>query len=199
MNDESDHAADKKRQDFDKAWPQLYKDLYPYVLNLTHNAADAEDITQNSLLSYRDHQDRHGWEVVIEDEGAYLRRTAHNQYVDWLKDHPKETVITDDEENRKIQHEISIDSIAIIENRIYIDELCESLAWNVLLRGLSKDDVSLFYQNVVDGMSCVEIAKETGKNIYKVRYDLNRIKATIRARAKKLIKEKGNNLFGKGN
>ena len=81
------------------------------------------------------------------------------------------------------------DSVARIDEEIYHKELYEALPWRVILGGFSEYERRLLLLSMVDKMSAKEVAQALGTDISKIRYDLNRLRARIKARAKKLLKQ----------
>ena len=81
------------------------------------------------------------------------------------------------------------DSVARIDNEIYHKELYRALPLRVILEGLSQYERRLLQLSMVDERSAKEVAQVLGTDISRIRYDLNRLRAKIKARAKKLLKQ----------
>ena len=80
-----------------------------------------------------------------------------------------------------------------IENRIYMEELLHSMPLKFILSGLSKEELRLFKLRYVKDLSSKEIAKALNQNVGQVSYDLNKLIAKIRYRARLHLKQTGGN------
>jgi RNA polymerase sigma factor (sigma-70 family) len=194
MNDEGEHAAKQKREEFDNQWLTHYKKLYPYVLNLTRNKADAEDITQDALMSFKEYMEKNQWNVEFEDEDAYRRRIAHNLYVDLCKRRKREGLVScDDEEDERTRKEAerkasAHDSeIARIEEEMHYKKLLSLVPLKAMLNGLSDYELQLLRLKKLEEKTTEEVAEDLKTNVYQVRYDINKLDAKLRYRAKKLL------------
>jgi DNA-directed RNA polymerase specialized sigma24 family protein len=81
------------------------------------------------------------------------------------------------------------DSVARIDEEIYHRELYQALPWKVILGGFGEYEKRLLILSMVEEMSAKEVAQALGTDISKVRYDLNKLRAKIRARVKRLLKQ----------
>ena len=190
---ESDHDGNQKRREFDEKWHIHYKNLYPYVLNLTRNKADAEDITQETLMRYRQHMEKKQWETKIEDADAYRRGIAYNLYMDLCKRRKREgQVSTDNEDDERTSKEAERKSgacdstIAKIEADMHYKKLFRTLPLKVILSGLSEYELKLLRLKKVEGKSNEEVAETLNEDVFRVRYDSNKLDAKLRYRVKKL-------------
>jgi RNA polymerase sigma factor (sigma-70 family) len=191
---ESEQAANEKRMEFEEKWPLHFNNLYPYVLNLTRNKADAEDITQDALICFKEHMEKNKWDVKFDNEDAYRRRIAHNLYMDLCKRRKKEGQVScDNEEDERTRKEAERragacdDAIASIEDDMHYKKLYRTLPLKVILGGLSDYELQLLRLKKVEEKSPEEIAETLHKDVYRVRYDLNKLDAKLRYRVKKLL------------
>jgi RNA polymerase sigma factor (sigma-70 family) len=196
MNDEGEHAAKQKSSEFNDKWLVHYKRLYPYVLNLTRNKADAEDITQDALMYFKEHMEKKQWNVTIEDEDAYRRRIAHNLFTDLCKRRKREGLVSSDgEEIELTQNEedskviATDDSITRIEDEIHYKQLYRALPLRAILNGLSDYELQLIRLKALGEKSYDEIAEILHKDVFRVRYDLNKLDSKLRYRVRKIRSE----------
>lgn len=81
------------------------------------------------------------------------------------------------------------DSIARIDNEIYHKELLRALPLKSLFERLSENEKKLARLIYVDRMSPREIAETLGEDVSETRWELNKLRAKIRARARSLLKK----------
>jgi RNA polymerase sigma factor (sigma-70 family) len=192
MNEESEHA-NKRRLEFLDKLSEHHDRLHPWVLKMTGNQADADDITQEALVRYIRHMDQKGWETKIENTGAYLRRIAHNLYVDLCKRRNHEVQFGyEDEEtghtNQEVERKAATtdDTVGRIEDASHFGKLLREMPKS-LLHGFSDYERELLRLRKVDGLSAKEAAGILQKDVYRVRYDLNKIEARLRYRVRLLM------------
>lgn len=189
MNDRNDHAADQKNQLFEQIWAEYFKRLLRYVLKLTRNKADAENILQDTRLRFIEHMEKTHWNEQIGRLDAYLRRIAYRLYLDLCNRRKREPVSFDDEDTHL--PEASYNPADEIYDKIYWKQVFQSLPLKVIFYDFSKYEWRIYYLNSVEKMSPKEIAEEIAnvepienRSPKQIRYDLTRIKAKIRYRVK---------------
>lgn len=176
-----------------EGWEAVYPKLFAYSLMLTRNRTDAEDITQETLLYFKEHMEKNHWEVEIENIESYLRRIARNLYIDLSKRRKKERQVSyDDEESMQTHTELDRKAIASdnvitrIEDAILYKKLMRSLPMRALLSGLNERELKLLYMKSVEERTPEEIADIMGEEKHTIRYDLNRLHAKLRYRVRKI-------------
>ena len=192
MCDDSEHAK-KRRLEFEDKLSEHYDRLYPSVLKMVSNKADADDFTQEAIMCYIRHMDQKGWETKIENTGAYLRRIAHNLYVDSCKRRNREVQFGyEDEETGQTNQEAerkaatTDETVGRIEDASHFGKLLHDMP-KALLHGFTEYERDLLKLRKVDGLSAEEAAGILQKDVYRVRYDLNKIEARLRYRVRRLM------------
>lgn len=179
---------------FEENIDQYYDNLFDDVLRLTRNEADAEGVTQAALLRFLNMMDRQDWKVEIKDINAYLLTIAKHVLIDrQRKRKPEDDSLSyDDEQNLKAlerDQRNSKDDIQGIENRIYYEELWKTLPISVIFGSLSDYEKQLVQMHYLDEMSVKEIAACVGRSPEQARYDLQKLIAKVRYRARRLAQK----------
>lgn len=197
MEEASAKALDQRRQ-FEQIYDKYYGELNRYVLSLLRNKDDAEEITQKVFLRFFARMGKGQWETEVKNVKAYLIEIANNACKDLWKDRREEGQVSyDDEKDEQIQKELQRkamqldDSTASIQNRILYGELYRDLPLNVILSGFSDYEIELIQLRKVDELSPKEIASTLDKDVYQVRYDLNKLDAKIRYRVRRYLEGNG--------
>lgn len=170
-----------------KNWGEIiegYKNLITYAVRLTRDPVEAEDLVQEAiylLLKTR---------VTPESTYNYLCRIIRNVYVDkFHKRRHVQLISIDDKENKELYNQLVNSPVNRIENDLYYKELIASSLVLVLLKGLNEKEKNIYLMNVVEEMSAKEIAAVLDADVNLIRYELNRINAKLRYRARQLRNE----------
>jgi RNA polymerase sigma factor (sigma-70 family) len=187
----------KKRKQFEQKCSEYRSSLERYLLSLTHNKEQAEEITQETLLRYWKNREAHKWEGEVM-EIAYMKTTAkHLLYELWDARRIENAASADNEQDERLRKDLASKAnqinnpVARIEDSLDAKKIFKGLPWKAILRGVSKEDWELFRLNVIDGLLPKEIAREQGKDAYQVSWRINKVKAIIRYRVKEIIKKRG--------
>lgn len=178
---------------FEQNCAEYYTYLLRQVRRVTGNKDDAEEITQTTFVQFLEQMERKGWKVEVKFVKAYLRKAAENIRKDLWKARTKERALSYDDENVREALERNAaqadDSVARMDARIYYRELYDALP-NVVLRDLSPYEMRLIQLRRIDGLPLKEIAPLVGKEVCNVRYDLQKVEARVRHRARKIMARK---------
>lgn len=189
QNDDPEVAVQRKDQ-FQKNAPMYLNMLLALLLRQTHDRELSSEITQQTLFKYFSRMEEENWQRDIKNEGAYLTRIARNLVCDGWRGYGKSEVSLEQElENRLTvpsQFQCSFD----LEKSIYLEELRETVPLKTILGGFDDYQLRLLQLREVEGLKYKEIAQEVNKDQVNVRYDLQKIKATIRARVKGIFGKK---------
>jgi RNA polymerase sigma factor (sigma-70 family) len=198
MRDESDHVSEQ-RQQFEDNCLRCRPKLFQAVYKLTQDQTETEDIMQEALVHVLDLMERTKWTRQIKSFNPYMIRTArHLVYDEWERRRKEGLVSSDDPSNESVQKQLDQASMRLnnpvpgIQTRIQLKELGHRLPFKMLLSGLSKEDWEILYLHAVEKLSGKEIAKEVNSTPAEVRYRLTLTYGKIRARARKYLKETGN-------
>ena len=158
---------------FEELYYLTYKPLYAFVLSLTLNKEDAEDILQETYLKVR------GACHLYQKQGnpmAWMMKIAKNLYLMKLrKENKVQPAALED------YHElVASDQISAIEDRVLLEEMFQAI---------SREDRDIIIMHVMMGMKHKEIAKIVQMPIGTV---LSRYH-----RAMKLLKKKASLIIGK--
>lgn len=182
------------RREFEQKWLEYYEATFIYVLRKVRNKADAEDITQITFQRFLAHMERVQWKTEVKNLRAYLMSAAANLCVDFLNRNIEETQVSyDDQADEQTRNDLRDqaiqrdDSYTRIEARIFYEELYKSLPLEVILSRLSEYELNLLHLHAVEELTAEEIAKIVDNDVRQVRYDLQKLYAKIRYRARKLF------------
>ena len=194
--------ATEQRLQFEQRWLEYYNAVFSFVFHSLKNRADAEDVTQTTLMRFLAFMERRHWELEVVNVKAYLLTIAKRLcYEFWTRRRKEGAVSYDDEHDKQTQKDLerkskeSDDLIRKIEDHIYYEELIQSLPLDVILDGLSEEELDLLYLDVVEGLSNEEIAEIVGEDVDSVRYHLQKLHAKIRYRGRKYLERTGGKLF----
>ena len=181
-------------QAFEKNIDKHYDDVFREALRLTRNRAEAEGVTQATLLKFLDLMDRKDWKVEINDLKAYLKSIAKHVWSDRMQHQRKEKdpLHYDDKKDLKeleLDPRNRRDDTGDIESRIYYKELSNTIPWRLILRDTTDYERKLFRMRYIDEMSFKEIGAQVQKDPIVVKYELDRLMAKIRYRVKSLSLE----------
>jgi RNA polymerase sigma factor (sigma-70 family) len=184
--DESEHAA-KRREQFESNCERYRKELYYFTLSKVRNKADAEDISNETILCFFKSMESRGW-PEIGNVMAYLIESAKNLCIKRAR-RPPEDSLDDlgDEEGEQIRNRLDKkamqdnDPTSGYEHAIRSKKLLQRLH-ETILSDLTEEEWSLLYMRDVEGMKAKEIAEELGMHVDSVRYKLNMLGARIRYR-----------------
>src|ERR1041385_5607076 len=178
------------QQLFEQNSKQYYDRLFRRVFQLTGNTEEAEDITQASFVRFLRLMKRKQWQLEITYVQAYLARIATNLINDrWTEKGKEQLVSYDDDKTREaveLETAQTDESVVTIENRIYFKELYRALP-KAVLAGLNEYERQILLLRRVDKLSIKEVAEIVGKDVCRVRYDLQKIEARLRYRVRKMI------------
>ncbi len=185
--------AIERREQFERECPNYLNQVFRYILKMTRNETEAEEITQTAILAFLELMDKTCWEHEVRNVRAYLRRIARNVYVDSWKIPREEGLVADDEQSEQVRQALLRQAMqnnnptARLESKMYYEELFKALPLQIILGGLSEYELKLLYMDAVEEMSPKEIAQEVDGDVDRVRYQLNRIYAKIRWRVRRLL------------
>lgn len=193
---EANADADVARAVFGQACADCYEQVHRYVLKLTRNRADADDLVQGGVEHAFDYMERNGWQPEVKSVKAFLCTIATNLCRDMWKKRKGETqMIYDGEDGEQLLKALarksmqqSRDFITSTEDGIYFEERCRRTPWHVILHELSEYEMQLLNLNAIKDLSVTEIADAVGKDVSIVRYDLQKLYARLRARARTVVR-----------
>jgi RNA polymerase sigma factor (sigma-70 family) len=197
QKEESDHVT-KQREDFDANYTRYRKELGYIVLRNVRNKADAEEICDETIVNFLKSMERRGW-PKIENILGYLVRSAKRTAMKRARRHSKEVSITDhgDEQSKGVGK--SLDEKAVRENdptNRYQDALRSGEVLQhmreTILSDLSDEEWDLLNLHHVEQMKAIEIAESLNMDVYRVRYQINKLSAKIRYRARQFRKRAAN-------
>lgn len=179
-------------ESFEENSSEYYATLFRTVLRLTGDQEEAEDLAQTAFVRFLRLMTRKQWDLEIDHVQAYLTRIARNLVNDRWREKGKEKAVSydDDKTREAVDRETAQtdESVVTMDNRIYFKELYRTLP-NVILAGMSQYEEQIFLLRRIEELSLREVADTVGKEICKVRYDLQKVEARIRYRARKIIGE----------
>ena len=186
--DPSDVAVQRRKR-FQERAPAYVKMLLAAILSLTHDRELSNDVVQQTMVNYLSLREAENWQQEIENEPAYLRRIANNLLADrWKAKARTEWMSLDDQLDDRLQKVLSEFKGGLdVEKKIYLDELRKKIPFKIIFGGLSPYQRRLLWLHAVESMSYEEIAQEVNENVVIVRYEVQRIYATVRARVKKMF------------
>jgi RNA polymerase sigma factor (sigma-70 family) len=187
MSKIDDGAVTSRFESWEAVIERHYQKLIHYAYRLTGNSVEAEDIVHEAVCRVLKMDVT---SIKVKSTYSYLRKVAKNVFVDKLyKEKVEQHVSLDDRQHKDI-HDQLFDGTAsqVLEDSIHYRELMSSLPVRILLAGLSEREVKLLSMNAVEEMRAEEIADVLNEDVYKVRYELNRLYARIRYRARTIMK-----------
>jgi len=194
------NGSKKQKRRFEEDAAEVLNKAVRIVYSCTHDADLAGDIAQEAACRFLESMDKRGWSVDIKSFDAFLIRTALNCLKSrWRAEGKVQFVSLDGDFTEKLEEEIN-KALGLNEGSIGADdgEDLEKLHQEVLfqlLDGLTEDDKYLLRLRRVEDLSWEEIAEITGKDVYLVRYQVTKIEARARYRAKQYLKASGRKTF----
>lgn len=158
---------------FEDLYYLTYKPLYAFLLSLTLNKEDAEDILQETYLKVR------GACHLYQKQGnpmAWIMKIAKNLYLMKLRKEKREQPV----ELQEYHGLLATDQMEVIENRLFLKELFQAI---------DREDRDIIIMHVMMGMKHKEIAEILQKPVGTV---LSRYH-----RSMKILKQKANAVTGK--
>lgn len=195
--EEGDHAAERCEH-FEANYGRYRRELSYLILSNVRNKADAEEICDEAILNFVKTMKKQGW-PKIDNVMGYLIRSAQRIGIRRARRSSKEQSLTDygDEQSRRIRK--SVDDISARENdpttryeSILRSESVLERMRETILSDLSDEEWDLLYRHNVEQMNAEEIAKALGTDVYRVRYQINKLSAKIRYRARQFSKRAAN-------
>jgi RNA polymerase sigma factor (sigma-70 family) len=187
-NDDSDVVAVQRKERFQKNLPQYLKMLLALGLRLTRNHERSREIVQQTVFKYFSRMEEENWQQDIKNEGAYLARIARNLVNDGWGACGNTDVSLDDDDGSVVP--VQLQCTVDLEKSIYLEELHQTIPLKTILGGFTEHEMLLLKLREVEGLSNKEIAQQVNKHPAVVRYEIQRIKATIRARVKGIFGKK---------
>jgi len=188
--DDSDVAVERRKR-FEEKAPKHRKMLVGFVVRRTHDPELAEEIAQQTLLNYLTIREAENWQRDIKNEAGYLIKIARNLMNDgWRLQSKTKSVSIDEQLDQLLKVSGKLTGNFDAEQQVYLEELRHTIPLKTLLGGLDERQKRLLYLRVVDELSYQQIAEEVKGNPHLVRYELQRIFATVKARVKKIFGKK---------
>ena len=193
--------GEERRRQFEKDASRLFGKLFGLIYYWTHDAELAGDIALEAVCRFLNSMNERDWSQEIRSFDAFLTTTARNCLRSRWKAQRKMLLVSlDSEFNDKLHEEVN-QALSLIRGSSGIDDEGEDMkelrekVLRQLLDGLTEYDKYLLKLHHVEDLSPKEIAKQTGKDVYWVRYQLGKIGARIRYRAKQYLKATGKKSF----
>jgi RNA polymerase sigma factor (sigma-70 family) len=181
----------QRRARFHQNADKYTRKLSARVYRWTHDVERTQESVQKVLLKYLEEMEAEGWVKTINNELAYLTRMAKNLLID--EGRVKINWISFDEEfgDGVMQVVVELMDGFDVEKQIYFDELLEILPLKTILGKLKPEKRELVQLYYLEDFSVEEIAEKLNKDPILIRYQINAIEATIRARFKKIYGKRG--------
>lgn len=187
---ESRHAQDK-RSLFERDLIESHDLIYRTVLGWNHDEAETENLVQEAYMRTFQYMEECQWTVEISNIAAFVIRIARSLQNDRWRRGVRTESLDDKSLSEQIVQEIQSNPPADIEKRIYLEQLIQTIPFQIILRGLSDYELQILHLAAVEGLSTAEIAEKVGENIASLRYDLQKVESKVRSRARRYLKEKG--------
>lgn len=181
----------QRRARFHQNADKYTRKLFARVFRWTRDFDRAQEIVQKVLLKYLEEMEAEGWVKTINNELAYLTRMAKNLLID--EGRVRINWISFDEEfgDGVMQAVVEFIDGFDVEKQIYFDELLEILPLKTIFGKLKPENQKLVQLYYLEDFSIEEIAEKLKKDPILIRYRINAIEATLRARVKKIYGKKG--------
>lgn len=164
---------------FEELYYLTYKPMYAFILSMTLNREDAEDILQETYIKIR------GACHLYHERGnpmAWMMKIAKNLYLMKLRSEKRQkTVNIDDCRIEDYRNELSLEQISVTEDRLLLEQLFQNI---------SGEDRDIIIMHVVMGMKHREIAELLDMQIGTVLSKYHRSMKLLK-RWSKVQKEKG--------
>ena len=177
-------------------WRNHNKRLHRYALRKICNETDAEEIADQTLVRFLEYMERREWQEEIRSVKAYLYGIAKNLCAEVMSRRMRETTLDSDdddeqgEQTRRILEKKAMQDnnpTSRLENDIRLRELLDSLP-KALVTKLSAEEKRLLYMHKALDMNAEEISQALCRDVFRVRYELNKLDAKIRYRVRQLSK-----------
>jgi RNA polymerase sigma factor (sigma-70 family) len=182
-----DPESVERRKRFHEKAQEYLEILSAFVTRFTREHELAQEIAQRTIVNYLSRREADNWQQDIKNEAAFLFQMARNLLRDEWRAHNKARPMSLDQplddQVRKVLSQLT-DSFDV-EKQLYLEELLQTLPLKTIFGGLSERQRKLLYLHTVEELSYDEICKEVNYDPIIVRYELQKIYATVRARVKK--------------
>lgn len=190
MEEDADHLAHERREQFTLKYPEYRQHVFRYTLSLTRNETEAEEIADEVIFRFYKSMDGRRWQFDVQNVKAYLLTIARKVCVEWWR-RPKGESLAHDDDEQSEQLRGPLERLAMSENdhtrrlesEIYYKELLRRLPKNLLAK-LSEYELQLLRMHAVWDYSTAEIADELGKTEERVRYDVTKLMGKLRYRGR---------------
>ena len=143
---------------FKELYELSYKPLYAFLLSLTQNAEDAQDLLQDTFVQVFNHSHKY------QNKGnpmAWMMKIGKNLFLmQYRKNQNKQTASFEELENM-----LGLDQIQNVEDRILLEKIFSEV---------SSEEREIIVMHVVGGLKFREIAQVTGKPVGTVLARYNR-------------------------
>lgn len=195
QTDDSNVPIDLKDK-FEKYAEDLLNRLFRIVNSWTHDPDLTNDVVQEAACRFLSRMQARDWSQPIDNFDAFLTTIARNCLTDLRRKQGKKRFLSlDDDPDEKVNKAVHR---ALLFNEVFtgvdaeqLEELREEVPLRMILQGLSEDDRELIRLHKVEELSPKKIAEIRGEDVYRLRYRLNNIYATIRYRARKYLQTSG--------
>jgi RNA polymerase sigma factor (sigma-70 family) len=191
MNPEDDTVvAVLRRERFQANAPMYLKVLLALVIRWTRNPELGQEIAQQTIFKYFIKREAENWQTDIKNEKAYLAKMARNLVSDGWRAYGKADVSLDQETGDGSPAANQLQCNLDLAKGIYLEELRQTIPLKTILGGFTEYQLRLLILREVEGLTYKEIGLEVNLNPAIVRYDLQKVKATIRFRVKAIFGKK---------
>ena len=181
---EHDHAG-HRRELFAKKASASRRRLFGMVYRRTHDAAFSEDMVHETFIRFLHQMEETGWALDINKEDAYLNTILRRCLIDkWRGESKRECVSLDALRDDSL---LEILELPEAEKQIYLDELLRQIPWKTILKEISAENLHLIHLHAIQSMTYKQIADELGEHQVLVRYRIQSVYATIRARLRRIL------------
>lgn len=129
------------------------------------------------------------WWQEVNGKKAYIFRTIINAVIDMIRKIPQKTFSYDDPDNEPLQKKLTDDESAVNGSNNNMDLERFRTKLKAIMAGCTDEEREITGL-MLDGLSPLEVADTLGKDKEDIKLKCNRIKARLRARAKKDILNK---------
>lgn len=189
--DGSGHAV-ALRLEFESHWGEYEEKLRRYALRILGNEDDAEEVARQAMTDHLESMERRLWNVELVSTEAYLKVIARNLcYALWSRRSRETPLYSSGEEGEKTLKALEEkamrenDPTSRLNDKIAKGELLNAIP-KVVSSKLSDEEKEILYLHFTQQLGAKEIAAVLGKDVDYIRYQLNKLKAKIRYRVKKI-------------
>jgi RNA polymerase sigma-70 factor (ECF subfamily) len=147
---------------FEELYYASYKQIYGFLLSLTRNKEDAEDLLQNTYIRIRNGSH------LYKKQGTpmtWMCAIAKNQYLDFVRKYGKNRSVDFGEVENYVSEGLSKDSTNDVDNKMLLEQI---------LSILSKEERTIVVLHMINGLKHREIAEITGLSLSTVLSKYNR-------------------------